>query len=88
MKLDLHALDLGVMASKWLKDLVDADNSYAYLLLRYPDMTAEDFEGVYTKLRDIASAGAPADDVGAAAMGRLHRRWQDSLPARDGVAAP
>lgn len=77
MGIDLHALDLGVMASKWLKDLVEAEDSYAYLRTRYPDMTEEDFEAVYDKMREVADALAPAPDVGASAMGRLNRRWQE-----------
>lgn len=87
-ELDLHELDLGVMAGRWLKDLTDNEGTLGYLHDRWPDLTPDDFDRAVEKMRGYASAFAPDPEVGAAAIGRLHRRWQDSLPAREGVPAP
>lgn len=87
-ELDLHELDLGVMAGRWLKDLTENPASVDFLRSRWPDLTSEDFEAALAKMRDYVDAFAPGAEVGAAAIGRLHRRWQDSLPARDRVPAP
>lgn len=76
--MDLHALDLGILASRWLKELVDNDDNRDYLRRRYPDITDEDFEAVMDKMREVVDAGDPDPDVGASALGRLHRRWQSN----------
>ena len=76
--MDLHALDLGILASHWLKELVDNEDNEDYLRRRYPDIADEDFEAVMDKMREVVDAGDPDPDVGAAALGRLHRRWEEA----------
>lgn len=77
-ELDLHELDLGVLAGRWLKDLSESETVLEYLHDRWPDLTSEDFDAVLDKMREYVDAYAPNPEVGAAAIGRLHRRWQAS----------
>lgn len=77
-ELDLHELDLGVIAGRWLKDLADSEEILGYLHDRWPDLTPDDFDAAVEKMREYADAYAPDPDVGAAAVGRLHRRWEDA----------